>query len=87
VEVGEEGLRPMELLLTALGGCSGVDVYTILRKKRQPLKSLEIKVRGFRRDVHPRIYEKIELEFLVNEEVDARCEAFCRKVLQRLCHA
>ncbi len=72
VEVGESGLKPMELLLAALGGCSGVDVYTILKKKRQPVKKVEIRVKGSRRNTHPRVYETIKIEFLVNEEVDAK---------------
>lgn len=52
---------PMELLLMALGGCTGADVVGILEKKRQRLTGYEIEVRGHRRDEHPRIYTEIEV--------------------------
>jgi putative redox protein len=52
---------PMELLLIALGGCTGSDVVGILEKKRQRVTHYEIEVRGVRRDEHPRIYTDIEV--------------------------
>src|SRR5215470_9212401 len=52
---------PMELLLIALGGCTGADVVSILEKKRQRVTSYEIEVRGERRAEHPRIYTSIEV--------------------------
>lgn len=52
---------PMELVLVALGGCTGADVIGILEKKRQVVTSYEIEVRGERRDEHPRIYTTIEV--------------------------
>ena len=69
LSVGEKGFKPMELLLTALAGCSGVDVYTILKKKRQGIEDIEIEVKGYRRDKHPRIYERIEITYRVKGEV------------------
>ena len=41
---------PMELVLIALGGCTGADVISILEKKRQRVTGYEIEVRGWRRD-------------------------------------
>ena len=52
---------PMELLLIALGGCTGADVVPILEKKRQRVTGYEIEVRGERRSQHPRIYTSIEV--------------------------
>jgi putative redox protein len=52
---------PMEMILIALGGCTGADVYSILQKKRQRVSAYEIEVRGQRRDEHPRIYTSIEV--------------------------
>ncbi len=52
---------PVELLLMALGGCSGMDVIDILRKKRQQVSSYEVIVSGERRDEHPRIFTRIEV--------------------------
>lgn len=59
------GFRPMELLLVGFGGCSGMDVISILRKKRQPVSGLEIKVQGERADSIPKIYKKVHIEFIV----------------------
>lgn len=52
---------PMELLLVALGGCTGADVVGILEKKRQRVTGYEIEVRAERRAEHPRIYTRIEV--------------------------
>jgi putative redox protein len=52
---------PMELLLVALGGCTGSDVVSILEKKRQRVTGYEIEVRAERRAEHPRIYTRIEV--------------------------
>jgi putative redox protein len=56
---------PMELLLLALGSCTGVDIISILRKKRQNVSDYKIEVRGQRRDEHPRSYERIEVHHIV----------------------
>ncbi len=52
---------PMELLLIALGGCTGADVVSILKKKRQRVIGYDIEVRAERRAEHPRIYTRIEV--------------------------
>ena len=52
---------PMELVLIALGGCTGSDVVSILEKKRQRVTGYEIEVRAERRAEHPRIYTSIEV--------------------------
>ena len=52
---------PMELLLIALGGCTGADVVGILEKKRQRVTGYNIEVRAERRAEHPRIYTRIEV--------------------------
>jgi len=67
--VGEKGIRPMELVLTALAGCSGVDVYSILKKKRQSVEDIEIEVTGRRREEHPRVYRHITLKYRVKGKV------------------
>ena len=67
--VGKGGFKPMELLLVSLAGCSGVDVYEILKKKRQEVKDIEIRVEGERRDKHPRIYERIRIKYIVKGNV------------------
>lgn len=58
--------KPMELLLLGLGGCSGMDVVSILRKKRQDITGLEIHIKGKRADTYPKNFTEIDLEFIVN---------------------
>ena len=60
-----KGFRPMELLLVGFGGCSGMDVISILRKKRQNVTGLEMNVKGERADSHPHVYKDIHIEFVV----------------------
>ncbi|MDA8085426.1 MAG: OsmC family protein [Nitrospiraceae bacterium] len=61
----DKGPRPMELLLAGLGGCTGMDIISILKKKRQEVTGLDIKVKGERAPEHPKKYTSIELEFRV----------------------
>jgi putative redox protein len=56
---------PMELLLLALGSCTGVDVVSILQKKREPVTDYRVEVRGERREDHPRSYERMEVHHIV----------------------
>jgi putative redox protein len=59
------GLRPMELLLLSLAGCSGMDIISILKKKKQDVTGLEINVKGKKAYDHPKKFTEITLEFLV----------------------
>ncbi|MFN2492974.1 MAG: OsmC family protein [Pyrinomonadaceae bacterium] len=56
---------PMELLLLALGSCTGVDVVSILKKKRQNVTDYRVEVTGQRRDDHPRSYNRMEVHHIV----------------------
>ena len=56
---------PVELLLIALGGCTAVDVITVLRKKRERVTDYRVEVRGTRREEHPRAYTRMELRHVV----------------------
>jgi putative redox protein len=60
-----KGFRPMELLLVGFGGCSGMDVISILRKKRQNVTGLEINVKGEKTDSYPKIYKEVHIEYVV----------------------
>jgi putative redox protein len=52
---------PMELQLAALGGCSGMDVISILRKMRQDVSSYDVRLTNVRATEHPGAYRSIEL--------------------------
>jgi putative redox protein len=56
---------PMELLLIALGSCTGVDVISILKKQRQDVADYRIEVKAERRDEFPRSYTRLEVKHFV----------------------
>lgn len=61
---GEDtGPRPMELLLIGLGGCTGMDVVSILKKKKQELEGLEIIIDGKKAEEHPKRFTDVTIEF------------------------
>lgn len=64
---GGAGPRPVEMVLYALAGCTGMDVVSILRKKRQAVTGVEIVVTGTpREDDYPHYYEVVEVEYVVS---------------------
>ena len=58
------GIRPKELLLLALAGCTASDVVAILTKKRTPLDDFEINIKADISDEHPQVFTKIDLEYV-----------------------
>lgn len=64
------GVSPMEMLLMAKAGCTGMDIVSILEKKRQLMKDFKINVRGVRAPEPPRIWTHIEVEYLVWGDVE-----------------
>ncbi|MEJ5227837.1 OsmC family protein [Thermodesulfovibrio sp.] len=59
------GMRPMELLLVGLGGCSGMDIASILAKKKQDLRGIEINIQGKQPEEYPKRFTEIEIEFII----------------------
>ncbi len=59
------GTRPKELILLALGGCTGSDVAAILRKKRNNLKNFYMNIEAEVSDEHPQVYTKINIEYVL----------------------
>lgn len=59
------GVRPMEMLLIGLGGCSNYDVVSILRKSRQAVESCEAFVEAERAEEDPKVFTRIHLHFVV----------------------
>jgi len=58
------GMRPMQTLLAAMGGCSAIDVISILRKQREELKDIKITVTGEReKDAVPSLYTEVHAHF------------------------
>lgn len=60
------GTRPLELFLYALAGCTGMDVVSVLEKKRQDVRGIEIRVEADQReDEFPKIYTDVRVHFVV----------------------
>jgi putative redox protein len=67
----DTGPHPVRLLLIGLCGCTGMDVISILRKKRQSFTGLQVKATAERAKEHPKVFTEIHLEFIVTgKDVD-----------------
>ena len=60
----EAGTRPMELVLIALGGCTGMDVISLLGKRRAPLQNLELRLEAEQAKEHPRVFTHIYIKYI-----------------------
>lgn len=68
---GREGAnKPMELVLIALGGCTAMDVASILTKMHQPFSDLRIFLNAEQREEHPRIFTKIMMKYVITGNVE-----------------
>jgi putative redox protein len=85
---GDEAMRPTEMLLGALGGCTGINAVLLLTKFKQPLKSLEVQVEGEQDEEWPRAFKKIDITFVigwdgkpdkdtVDRALDMACNRYC----------
>jgi putative redox protein len=63
-----DGTSPMEMVLEALGGCTGMDILSILKKKRTPFSHLDIRIEGKKRDEHPKSFTDIHLHFILHSD-------------------
>lgn len=61
----DRGPRPKPLLLTALGGCTGMDVVSLLRKMQMPFDALSVEVEGEARAEHPQVYTRILIRYIL----------------------
>lgn len=60
------GVRPMEMLLLGMGGCTAFDVVHILRKSRQPISDCVAEVDATRADTDPKVFTRIHVHFIVS---------------------
>jgi putative redox protein len=64
------GPTPIDALLSALAGCTAMDVASVLRKKRQSAAAYEVEIDGDRADEHPRVFTAIRVEHRVRGAVE-----------------
>ena len=60
------GIRPMEMLLLGMGGCSTFDVVSILKKSRQAVQDCKVEIEAQRADEVPAVFTAIHLKFIVS---------------------
>jgi len=64
-ETGASGPRPTEVLAAAIGGCTAMDIVSILDKKRQAVTRYALRVEGEQRDAHPHAFRRIVITHVV----------------------
>lgn len=87
-EIGGQGLgvRPMELVLMALGSCSSLDFLQILKKQRQEVKNVNVSVEGERASAVPAVFTKIHMKFDIEGNVDAaKAEKAAELAVKKYC--
>ena len=75
IEIGGEnlGVRPMEMLLLGVAGCTMIDVVTTLKKMRQDLSHCETKISAERAQEHPKVFTDIHIHFVVKgKDLDSK---------------
>ncbi len=82
-----QGFRPMQLLLAALGGCSTIDIVNILRKQKQPLEDIQVSIDGEREpNVEPSLFQDIHVHYSfkgdlsedkVRKAIDLSLDKYC----------
>ncbi|MGH7778132.1 MAG: OsmC family protein [Candidatus Dormibacterales bacterium] len=84
----DAGMRPTEMLLGALGGCTGLNAVLLLKKFRQPFESLAVHIEGVQEEEWPKRFTGIRVEFeiawtgdfdeeLVSKALDMACNKYC----------
>lgn len=82
-----KAMRPMEMLIAALGSCSSIDVIQILRKQRQPLDDIQIKITAEREpNAIPSLFTTIHIHYeLYGNISEAKAEQACRLSMEKYC--
>ena len=83
----DAGVRPKELVLIGLAGCTGADVVSILQKKRVNLTDFEINITAQQTEEHPKVFAEIDLEYVfygkdikekdVERAIELSTETYC----------
>jgi putative redox protein len=81
------GFRPMQLLLAGLGGCSGIDIVSILKKQRQDVQGFHMTVEGDREvGKEPSLWENLTIKFELKGNIDlAKATRACELSMDKYC--
>ncbi len=81
------GARPMQVLLMGLGGCSGIDVVSILKKQRQTVESFRMLIDGEREQgVEPSLWINVHIRFEMSGRIDPeKAKRACELSIDKYC--
>ena len=60
-----KGVSPMEMLLLGVGGCTSIDVLSILKKSKQDIKDFEVRIEAEREDNHPKVFKEVNIRYII----------------------
>jgi len=81
------GVRPMQMLLMGLGGCSGIDIVSILKKQRQTIERFSMKIEGEREaGKEPSIWKNVTIVFELTGNIDPdKAKRACELSMDKYC--
>lgn len=81
------GVRPMQTLLMALGGCSGIDIVAILKKQRQSIETFTMKISGEREaGKEPSLWKMVHIDFHFSGAIEQeKAERACALSIEKYC--
>ena len=81
------GIRPMQMLLMGLGGCSAIDIVMILKKQRQEVKDFSIKIEGEREPgKEPSLWQELKVIFTLTGNIDEeKATRACELSMNKYC--
>ena len=81
------GVRPMQMLLMGLGGCSGIDIVSILKKQRQTIDGFNMKIEGEREaGKEPSIWKNVTIIFELTGNIDPdKAKRACELSMDKYC--
>lgn len=81
------GVRPMQMLLMGLGGCSAIDIVMILKKQRQTIDDFSMKITGQREPgKEPSLWETVKITFFLKGNIDKeKAERACQLSMDKYC--
>jgi putative redox protein len=82
-----KGVRPMQMLVMGLGGCSAIDIVLILKKQKQVIDDFEISIDGEReKDKEPSLWETIDIHFKLKGQIDKeKAERAVKLSMEKYC--
>jgi putative redox protein len=81
------GVRPMQMLLMGIGGCSAIDIVMILKKQRQDVKDFSMKISGEReKGKEPSLWENVKIIFTLSGTIDKeKADRACELSMNKYC--